>query len=445
LITGEPPFAGPTMAVIDAHRHQQPRSISSRRTECPAQLARAVMRMLEKRPEKRWPSITDGVAGYSAIPPVTIREGLRLEMRRLGVRAASIEIEGVAPLKPGEETRLQAIARSATGSVLGRRKAEWVSSRLEAVRMGDAGEARALAAGEVEIAAIVGDVAGRVKLTVLPPPPPVVKIPTTIFTPAPTLETEAPAAPTGERDRTRTRRARVAAEAGQPRHLPSEADGTRRLWPWLTLAGTAIAAGVVFVVVSTADPDVTAPLQLPPHAAAPISVDTQPDTDAGSEETPPVPVTQTATTAVQPLQQPAAAAVDTPRRRVVAPPAPPPAPAPAPPPAPPPSPPPVLEGTIDDLMSALETAFETGSAERVRRVYPGLSGEESWWRVVRSFGDAPIDVMLYRQNVVNQGTTATAVYSGRVSDAARQSPPFVLRIQLERASQSSWRITRIVN
>jgi hypothetical protein len=105
----------------------------------------------------------------------------------------------------------------------------------------------------------------------------------------------------------------------------------------------------------------------------------------------------------------------------------------------------VLEGTIDDLMSALETAFETGSAERVRRVYPGLSGEESWWRVVRSFGDAPIDVMLYRQNVVNQGTTATAVYSGRVSDAARQSPPFVLRIQLERASQSSWRITRIVN
>jgi serine/threonine-protein kinase len=57
MLTGTPPFTGSSFTVMHAHAHEHPRLIGETRADCPVPLAQAVTRMLEKDPEKRWPSL----------------------------------------------------------------------------------------------------------------------------------------------------------------------------------------------------------------------------------------------------------------------------------------------------------------------------------------------------------------------------------------------------
>lgn len=59
LLTGAPPFSGELYALIAAHGTRAPVPIRQLRPDCPAYLANAVMRMLAKMPEERWPSLDD--------------------------------------------------------------------------------------------------------------------------------------------------------------------------------------------------------------------------------------------------------------------------------------------------------------------------------------------------------------------------------------------------
>ncbi len=59
LITGQPPFTGDLYQLITAHGNKAPVPVRDVRPDCPAFLANAVMRMLEKNPEDRWPSLED--------------------------------------------------------------------------------------------------------------------------------------------------------------------------------------------------------------------------------------------------------------------------------------------------------------------------------------------------------------------------------------------------
>jgi len=59
LITGVPPFSGDLYQLIAAHGNKPPVPIRDRRPDCPAFLANAVMRMLSKNPDERWPSLED--------------------------------------------------------------------------------------------------------------------------------------------------------------------------------------------------------------------------------------------------------------------------------------------------------------------------------------------------------------------------------------------------
>lgn len=59
LLTGAPPFSGELYVLIAAHGTKIPVSIRQLRPDCPAYLANAVMRMLEKSPQDRWPSLDD--------------------------------------------------------------------------------------------------------------------------------------------------------------------------------------------------------------------------------------------------------------------------------------------------------------------------------------------------------------------------------------------------
>jgi serine/threonine protein kinase len=63
LLTGQLPFhAESTMSVMYAHFNQRPRAVTELRPDCPPNLGAAVMRMLEKEPAARWPSMEDVVA-----------------------------------------------------------------------------------------------------------------------------------------------------------------------------------------------------------------------------------------------------------------------------------------------------------------------------------------------------------------------------------------------
>ncbi|HEY7029660.1 MAG TPA: protein kinase [Gemmatimonadales bacterium] len=69
MLTGAPPFsADSAMAVMFAQFQETPKPILESRPDCPTKLADIVMRMLEKDPEKRWPTIDDAVAAIGASP-----------------------------------------------------------------------------------------------------------------------------------------------------------------------------------------------------------------------------------------------------------------------------------------------------------------------------------------------------------------------------------------
>jgi serine/threonine-protein kinase len=66
MLTGRPPFAGSVMALLYSHFHEAIPPIESLRPDCPEPLRAAVTRMLEKDPERRWPSMEEAVAALGA-------------------------------------------------------------------------------------------------------------------------------------------------------------------------------------------------------------------------------------------------------------------------------------------------------------------------------------------------------------------------------------------
>jgi len=63
MLTGQLPFTGDsTMSIMYAHFNEVPRPVTDLRPDCPPNLAAGVMRMLEKDPSRRWPTMDDVVA-----------------------------------------------------------------------------------------------------------------------------------------------------------------------------------------------------------------------------------------------------------------------------------------------------------------------------------------------------------------------------------------------
>src|SRR5438876_748868 len=80
MLTGKVPFQGDSvMAVMYAHFNQHPRPLTELRPDCPTSMAAAVMRMLEKDPALRWPSMDDVVAACGR-PSLRHDDPVRSEM-----------------------------------------------------------------------------------------------------------------------------------------------------------------------------------------------------------------------------------------------------------------------------------------------------------------------------------------------------------------------------
>lgn len=70
MLTGELPLqADSSMAMMYAHIHTPPEPLSKKRPDLPRDVNAAIMRMLEKKPEDRWPSVKDAVAAIAAVAP----------------------------------------------------------------------------------------------------------------------------------------------------------------------------------------------------------------------------------------------------------------------------------------------------------------------------------------------------------------------------------------
>lgn len=96
MLTGRLPFQGDSiMAVMYAHFNEQPRAVTELRPDCPPNLGAGVMRMLEKDPGSRWPSMDDVVA-VCGRPSLRHDDPVRSEMISLakaGDRAQMVHVE----------------------------------------------------------------------------------------------------------------------------------------------------------------------------------------------------------------------------------------------------------------------------------------------------------------------------------------------------------------
>ena len=97
MLTGKLPFEGDsTMSVMYAHFNERPRPVTGLRPDCPANLGAGVMRMLEKDPLARWPSMDDVVA-VCGRPSLRRDDPVRGEMITLAM--AGDRSEGLDQLK----------------------------------------------------------------------------------------------------------------------------------------------------------------------------------------------------------------------------------------------------------------------------------------------------------------------------------------------------------
>jgi serine/threonine protein kinase len=121
MLTGSLPFRSvSTMSVMYAHFNERPRPVTELRPDCPPNLAAAVMRMLEKEPDERWPTMDDVVA-VCGRPSLRHDDPIRSEMITLA--RAGPESRLLAEINT--PTSPIALARSRTRPLAPARRRTW--------------------------------------------------------------------------------------------------------------------------------------------------------------------------------------------------------------------------------------------------------------------------------------------------------------------------------
>jgi hypothetical protein len=96
MLTGKPPFQGQNaMAMMYAHVHQAPASLEQTRPDCPAPLRDAVMRMLDKEPANRWPTVEDAIDAIGTPPPLSHEDPTRSKLIQLARTGVSERLAGI--------------------------------------------------------------------------------------------------------------------------------------------------------------------------------------------------------------------------------------------------------------------------------------------------------------------------------------------------------------
>ena len=200
MITGVSPFTGSTLTVMQAHLEQPPQPIGDQCGECPPELEAAVLRMLEKDPAARWPSIAQAKAALGAVP-LEEEDPLLAELCRLATPDSSTSLTGgptlstrrpkassarpatpaglvrtisilppPAALETGDSFMLVALLRGERGAPLPGRAVQWATDTPEVLRVdGSRGMATAVAPGSARLTATCEGVRARLQVQVASP------------------------------------------------------------------------------------------------------------------------------------------------------------------------------------------------------------------------------------------------------------------------------------
>ena len=104
MLTGKPPFGGSTLTVMQAHVEQSPPPIAGQCAGCPPEVEAAVLRMLAKDPEARWPRLADAMLALGAAP-LADDDPHRAELTRLAVGSGPSLSGTPTPTSPVPRTR----------------------------------------------------------------------------------------------------------------------------------------------------------------------------------------------------------------------------------------------------------------------------------------------------------------------------------------------------
>jgi eukaryotic-like serine/threonine-protein kinase len=198
LMTGRPPFfADSPSGLLVAHLQDKPPHLGEACPECPPAVAEAIMRMLAKKPEERWPSMREAVAaigGDTREPLGNDPDSARvLQLAQdTGERNAVAQI--VAPTSPvplgkmsgevsagglslrvepgrgalriGATLQLKAVILDRTGGAVGSEPIRWNSSDSRVATVGPDGLVTARGAGTTSIHASSRGLSGSAAISV---------------------------------------------------------------------------------------------------------------------------------------------------------------------------------------------------------------------------------------------------------------------------------------
>jgi serine/threonine protein kinase len=170
MVTGQPPFTGPTLAVLQAHVTQTPRSIQELRPDCPQDLRTAIERMLAKRPEDRFADVAAALDAVQAVAP-GLNDPVRIPLTALAAHVVRVNL--VSPpesLPEGMRRVLEAVPEDSNGRRLEGRPVRWSSSDRSVAQVGPDGKLLALQPGKVRITAASEGVSSSFELAVTPDP-----------------------------------------------------------------------------------------------------------------------------------------------------------------------------------------------------------------------------------------------------------------------------------
>ena len=97
MVAGTAPFTGPSFVVMKAHADEAPRPIRALRPDCPPDLEAAILRMLAKNPEDRFPSISQALTALGA-RPLPEDDPYRIELAALIQK--SVPTASLTPVSP---------------------------------------------------------------------------------------------------------------------------------------------------------------------------------------------------------------------------------------------------------------------------------------------------------------------------------------------------------
>jgi serine/threonine protein kinase/uncharacterized protein YjdB len=206
MLTGEPPFTGPTLNILRAHTEDPPPSVRTARPDCPSELETALLRMLAKVPDQRWPTVMNAVEALGG-GALGESDPLRETLIALGHRGPeqpsldyprtprspipsrqvpvdpSAEAMTVLPgpglivsapaasLRVGAAMQLAVVARNAAGSQVAAPSVTWISSDPQVASVSAGGVVRGLEPGSIAVSARTREGAGgtvRLRVTAVP-------------------------------------------------------------------------------------------------------------------------------------------------------------------------------------------------------------------------------------------------------------------------------------